>query len=80
MLLITGGIFAIIRDATFSLGHWVFSLKYLKSSLQMPALFGGQPVSERTNKRLKQWNISMYVILILLPVACYGCICYAKSH
>jgi hypothetical protein len=45
----------------------MFSLKYLKSSLQMPALFGGKPVSERTNKCLKVMNVVMIVLGIVLP-------------
>ena len=49
----------------------MFSLKYLKSSLQMPALFGGKPVSERTNKRLKALNIVMIVLFIVVPIASF---------
>jgi uncharacterized membrane protein YwzB len=45
----------------------MFTLKYLKSSLQMPALFGGKPVSERTNKCLKVMNVVMIVLGIVLP-------------
>jgi hypothetical protein len=64
-----------IRDATFNLGHWILSSKYLKSSLQLPALFGGEPASQRTNKLLRQLNLIMYLMLVLVPVACYACIC-----
>jgi hypothetical protein len=46
----------------------MFSLKYLKSSLQMPALFGGKPVSERTNKNLKVSNVVMIVLNIVVPI------------
>jgi hypothetical protein len=70
-------IFLAIRLSTFRIAYWMFSLKYLKSSLQMPALFGGKPVSERTNKCLKVMNVVMIVLGIVLPIllfitACWG--------
>jgi hypothetical protein len=46
----------------------MFALKYLKSSLQMPALFGGKPVSDRTNKCLKVLNVVMIVLSIVIPL------------
>ena len=70
-------IFVTIRVSTFTIAYWMFSLKYLKSSLQMPALFGGKPVSERTNKFLKVMNVVIVVLGIVLPIllsttACWG--------
>ena len=34
----------------------------------MPALFGGAPVSEKTNKRLDIWNKVMIVLFVLIPL------------
>ena len=66
------------RDSSLSIAQWCFSLKYLKSCLQMPALFGGKPVSEGTTKCIKYWNYVMLSLSVLLPVVCYGLIGVAK--
>jgi hypothetical protein len=44
----------------------------------MPALFGGAPVSEKTNMRLDIWNKVVIVLFVLIPLAAYTLIGVAK--
>lgn len=49
----------------------MFSLKYLKCSLEMPYLFGGKSVSERTKSCIKNLNVVMIVLFIVVPIALF---------
>jgi hypothetical protein len=44
----------------------------------MPALFGGAPVSDKTNKRLNIWDKVMIVLFILIPLIAFIIIGLAK--
>ena len=62
------------------MAYWAFSQKYLKSSLLMPALFGGDPVSKNTKKRLAIWNKVMIVLFILIPLVAFILLGVVKWH
>ena len=58
-----------IRDSTFMVAHWAFAFKYFKSALNMPALFGGKPLTESTNQFLKVFNYIMLSLTCIVPLA-----------
>lgn len=48
--------------------HWAFAFKYLTSALNMPALFGGKPLTESTNRLLKVFNYIMLCLTCIVPL------------
>lgn len=67
-----------IRDATFSVAHWIFAFKYFMSAMAMPALFGGAKLSTTAQWWLKCIDIGMIWQTALLPFAGYGLIWFSK--
>jgi hypothetical protein len=71
---------AAVRDSTFALAHWIFAFKYYSSAQNMPALFGGDAVSERSQKCSRVANIVLSILNVAIPVLGYAFIYFGKQH
>lgn len=69
---------AAVRDSTFAVAHWIFAFKYHSSAQNMPALFGGDALSESSQKFSRVANIALTFLNAFVPVLGYVFIAIGK--